>query len=54
MTVDGFGAAMWEKCGQSQGFGIFGPGCAGGWGNTMGGGGRRTESRKTLFPHKSL
>ena len=28
VTVDGFGAAMWEKYAQSQGFGIFGPGRA--------------------------
>ena len=25
VTVDGFGAAMWEKCAQSHGFGMFGP-----------------------------
>ena len=30
VTVDGFVAAMWEKHAQSQGFGIFGPGRAGG------------------------
>ena len=47
MTVDGFGAAMWERCAQSQGFGIFGPRHAGG-GIPLregGGGGRRTENR---------
>ena len=43
VTVDVFGDAMCEKCAQSQGFGIFGPGRAGriprkGW-NPMGGGG---------------
>ena len=37
-TVDGFGAAMWEKCTQSQGFGIFGPGRAGGDAMARGGG----------------
>ena len=30
MTVDGFGAATWEKYAQSQGFGIIGPGGGGG------------------------
>ena len=41
MTVDGFGAAMWEKHAQSQGFGIFGPGRARGGGeDTMGVGGK--------------
>ena len=30
VTADGFGAAMREKCAQSQGFGIFGLGRAGG------------------------
>ena len=40
MTVDGFGAARWEKSAQSQGFGIFGPGRAGwGCGGGEGGGG---------------
>ena len=26
VTADGLGAAMWEKCTQPQGFGMFGPG----------------------------
>ena len=38
MTVDGFAAALWEKCTQSQGFGISGPGRAGRGVDTMGGG----------------
>ena len=42
MTVDGFGAAMWEKYAWSQGFGIFGPGRAGGGGGGAGMGGPRT------------
>ena len=45
MIADGFGAAMREKSAQSQGFGIFEPGRAGGGGggDTMGAwvGGRR-------------
>ena len=45
MTVDGFAAAMWEKYAQSQGFGLFGPGRAGG-----GGGGWDTiESRDHII-----
>ena len=32
MTVDGFGAARLEKCAQSQGFGMHGPGRGGGGG----------------------
>ena len=32
VTFDGFGAAMSEKSAQSQGFGVFGPGRAGGAG----------------------
>ena len=41
MTVDGFGAAKWRKCAQSQGFGLSGTGPweEGGGGHTIGGGG---------------
>ena len=45
VTVDGFGAATWEKYAQSQGFGIFGPGRGGGYH----GGGRRTENRDHIY-----
>ena len=47
MTVDGFGAARWEKSAQSQGFGIFGPGRAGwGCGGGEGGGGGGSANRE--------
>ena len=38
VTVDGFEGFMWEKHAQSQSFGIFGPGRAGGGGYHGGGG----------------
>ena len=38
VTVDGFGPAMWDKCAPER---------AGARGDTMGGGGRRTENRIT-------
>ena len=42
VTGNGFGAAMWEKCAQSQGFRMFGLGCARG-------GDRRTENRDLIY-----
>ena len=50
VTVDGFGAAMWEKYAQSQGFGVVGPGRAGGRGGYHGegreGGGGASANRE--------
>ena len=40
MTVDGFGGPVWEKCAHLQGFGMLGPGRAGGYlDHWVGGGG---------------
>ena len=39
VTVDGFGAAIWKKCAQSQGFGLSVSGTGGKWGIPYGGGG---------------
>ena len=41
MTVDGFGAAIWKKCTQSQGLGVSG-GWGGGWDTMEGVGEPRT------------
>ena len=49
VTVDGFRAAMWEKCAQSRGFGIFGLGMLGVGGRYHGGGGWRTEDRDHIY-----
>ena len=46
VTSDGFGAAMWEKCAQSQEFGIFGPWRAGGEGGSVN---REPGSKKNKF-----
>ena len=45
MTVDGFGAAIWKKCAQSQGFGLSVSGTGGKWGIPYGGGGGVGEPR---------
>ena len=42
VTVDGFGAAMWKKCKQLQGFGLAGSGPGGGI--PYGGGNREAAS----------
>ena len=48
VTVDGFGAAMWAKYAQSQGFVIFGAARAGGGGGGLGE--SRTGSYMLPFP----
>ena len=52
MTVDGFGAAMWEMHAQSQGFGTFGTERAGGKGG--GPGNREPGSYQLLFIRVSV
>ena len=47
MTVDGFGAAVWEKYAQSQGFSIFGPGRA--WRECIAWGGGGSANREKGF-----
>ena len=45
LTDDGFGALMWKKPAQSHRFGLGGVGR----GDTIGGGGRRTENRDHIY-----
>ena len=45
VTVAAFGALMWKTCAQSHRFGL---GRVGG-GDTIGGGGRRTENRDHIY-----
>ena len=55
VTVDGCRAAMWEKCAQSQGFGIFSPGRAAGrgrgipWGRGGGGSSANREPGSYIY-----